>query len=286
MPTSDNPNFMRVWRTILGFVEMYLTGGQPVSEVPDKPAVPSGHPDVAQTLSNLAGHYRDQAEKGDPNAQYKLAMALWHQGANFFDKEVLEWFEKAADQGHAEAQYELGSNIMEGDLPRSKSWLLAASEQGHAKACMELCHLELEFGVGEPEGIKWYRRARELGHPHDASTLGIYPPIEKPTSDSSVSGVKNRAKRGVTEDQYLLGCWYAKGDPPFHRNFIRAYAWFVVAAGFRPGETQRTWSYSQDWGTPMRAVCLLEQVLFDDERRLAHRLANYYAEKFGQQEGL
>ncbi len=36
----------------------------------------------------------------------------------------------------------------------------------------------------------------------------------------------------------------------------------------------------------MRAVRLLEQVLVDDERRLAHRLANYYAEKFGQQEGL
>jgi hypothetical protein len=54
---------MRVWRTILGFVEMYLTGGQPVSEVSDKPAVPSGHPDVAQTLSNLAGHYREWAEK-------------------------------------------------------------------------------------------------------------------------------------------------------------------------------------------------------------------------------
>ena len=35
MPTSDNPNFMRVWRTIVGFVEMYLTGGVSVLEVPD-----------------------------------------------------------------------------------------------------------------------------------------------------------------------------------------------------------------------------------------------------------
>ena len=60
MPTSENLKFMRVWRTILGFVEMYLTGGQPVSEVPDKPTVPSGHPGEDQSLSNLAGHYREK----------------------------------------------------------------------------------------------------------------------------------------------------------------------------------------------------------------------------------
>lgn len=232
--------------------------------------------------------WRPLAEQGIADAQYMLAMALWNQGANFYDKEVRDWFEKAADQGHADAQCELGSEIMEGDLPRSKSWLLAAAEQGHAKACMELCYLEIEFGLGEPEGIKWYRRGRELGHPHDPWFLLIYPQaLEYPfwSFDKVVAGVKRDAKCGSREDQYILGLWYAGGTPPFHRNIFQAYAWFVVAASFSQEETRRTWSNSKDWNTPMRAVRLLEQVLDDDERRLAHRLANYYAERFSPKIG-
>ena len=216
-----------------------------------------------------------------------------------------EWFEKAADQGYADAQYELGSDLLhdDHDLPRSKSWLLAAAEQGHAEACMNLCYLEIEFGLGEPEGIKWYRRARELGHPHDAFILGITSPYKIKlffgTFENFVSRVKRRAKRGDAEDQYLLGCWYAEGKSPFPQNLIRAYAWFVVAAGSPPQDLRRALSHSQarhapaygpplgqeDWDTPMRAVRLLEQVLDDDERRLAHRLANYYVDRFSQKEG-
>ena len=178
---------------------------------------------------------RPLAEQGLADAQYMLAMAAWPERADIRDQEVREWFEKAADQGHADAQYELGSDLLhdDHDLPRSKSWLLAAAEQGHAEACMNLCYLEIEFGLGEPEGIKWYRRARELGHPHDAFFLGIYSNDKWffATSDKFVSRVKRRAKRGDAEDQYLLGCWYAEGESPFPQNLIRAYAWFVVAAG-------------------------------------------------------
>ncbi len=105
----------------------------------------------------------------------------------------------------------------------------------------------------------------------------------KPVLDRSFAGA------GVGHHLFARPAAPAEGivqglsDPPFHRNFIQAYAWFVVAAGFPPQDTRRTLPNS--WGTPMRAVRLLEQVLDDDERRLAHRLADYYAEKFGRQEG-
>ena len=232
--------------------------------------------------------WRPLAEQEIADAQYMLAMALWHQGANFGDKEVRSWFEKAADQGHADALCELGSEIMEDDLPRSKSWLLAAAEQGHAKACMELCYLEIEFGRGESEGIKWYRRGRELGHPHDPWFLSIYPQnleYHFGPFDKVVAGVKRRAKCGSREDQYILGLWYAGGTPPFHRNVFQAYAWFVVAASFRLEKPRLTWFRWEDWNNPMRAVHLLEQVLDNDERRLANRLANYYAKRFSPKGG-
>ena len=149
--------------------------------------------------------------------------------------------EERAKNGDAEAQYDLGINIMEHDIPRSRSWLLAAAEQDHAAACMSLCYLEIEFGLGEVEGLKWYRRARELGHPHDPSNLLIWGPMVKYFTgifEDVVSKTKCRAMQGDPDDQYRMGCWYVEGEPPFHRNFIRAYAWFVVASNSPPQDTR------------------------------------------------
>jgi TPR repeat protein len=262
-------------------------------------------------MSDIA-QLREEAEKGNSNAQFALAEALRQQADDLpgeqhagevwsqLYSEYFAWLEKAADQGHAGAQYELGLDKFdrwetgvgdENDLQKSHEWLRAAAEQGHAEACMELCYIEIEFGGLIPKvdfsdreagAIKWYRRARELGHPHAPSYLMLGGPNLKwffGTYDGVVSSIKRRAKRGVSEDQYHLGClslW----------NIYRAYAWFVVAAGCPPEETRRTLSCPDDWRTPTRGIRLLEQVFNDDERRLAHRLANYYAGRFSPKKGL
>ena len=51
----------------------------------------------------------------------------------------MSWYEKAAQQGYASAQYNLGLMIAKGagtapDLPRAYMWLTMAADQGDAEA--------------------------------------------------------------------------------------------------------------------------------------------------------
>ena len=59
------------------------------------------------------------------------------------DAEAVSWYRKAAEQGHAEAQCELGFMYINGEgVPENDaeavSWYRKAAEQGHAEAQYEL----------------------------------------------------------------------------------------------------------------------------------------------------
>jgi TPR repeat protein len=85
--------------------------------------------------------------------------------------EAVKWFRKAAERGHAEAQYNLavcydyGRGVLE-DAMQAIKWFRAAAEQGFAKG---------QYGLGycyrrgrgvqrsDVQAVKWYRRAAEQG---------------------------------------------------------------------------------------------------------------------------
>ena len=153
--------------------------------------------------------------------------------------------------------------------------LHAAAGQRHAGACMQLCDLELDFGSGDEEALKWYRRGRELGHPHDPLSLGILSRMAKGGLDEDdVARVERRAHRGSAADQYEVGVWHADDG-----DMAEAYRWFALASRHAPGNPIRP----APWGTPLRAVRLLEQVQDEDERKRAHRLVDEYERTHRQQ---
>ena len=57
-----------------------------------------------------------------------------------YKKEAFEWYKKAAEQGHRESQYQLGSfyylgaTLVEADTEKAINWLQKAAEQGHTEA--------------------------------------------------------------------------------------------------------------------------------------------------------
>ena len=81
---------------------------------------------------------------------------------------ALELYRQAAEQGHAEALYELGAALkMPGEYQNTREavkWLRKAAEQGHQEAQAELGH-SYEFGVGVEidlkEAEKWYHMSQE-----------------------------------------------------------------------------------------------------------------------------
>jgi uncharacterized protein len=86
---------------------------------------------------------RAKAERGDPEAEYKLALAYdAGVGAPQDLEQAAAWYQRAAEQGHAAAQYSLGVMYENGrgvkqDSIRAHMWLNLAAAASQAGAQSE-----------------------------------------------------------------------------------------------------------------------------------------------------
>ena len=96
------------------------------------------------------------------------------------DAEAVKWFRKAAEQGLADAQLNLGNKYFDGngvakDEAEAVKWFRKAAEQGLAEAQFNLA-LKFDVGSGvtkdEREAVKWYRKAAEQGLAEAQVNLG------------------------------------------------------------------------------------------------------------------
>ena len=183
----------------------------------------------SEIKTNLSGHPRkfenspleevkSKAEKGDAEAQCELGIR-----ADRAD-EAAKWYRKAADQGHAEAEYQLGRfchSSVNGGEAEAAQWYRKAADQGHADAQFEIgdCYAS---GTGvakdEVEAIKWFRKAANQGGVEAEYQLGEC--YQKGT--------------GVSTDAIEAVKWYRKaaesGDlppnpPGFHGRFPTWAIW-------------------------------------------------------------
>ncbi len=99
---------------------------------------------------------RSLAEKGDPEAQYKLGEFYdWGDYVTFNQDEAIKWYLKAADQGYETAQtiiadrYMLGTRGLSKNYNEAVKWYLKSAVHGSAWALARLgsCY---EHGLGVP----------------------------------------------------------------------------------------------------------------------------------------
>ena len=98
----------------------------------------------AMREGNFAEAYcilRPHAEAGDAEAQYNVGwMYLNGYGLAINDSLALEWWQRAADQGHVDAifsmamLYSLGEGQVRKDMDRAVDLYLLAAEEGHEDA--------------------------------------------------------------------------------------------------------------------------------------------------------
>jgi TPR repeat protein len=121
----------------------------------------------------------------------------------YLETGYLERYRKAADQGNADAQVNLGVMYAEGqgvkrDYTEAVRWYRKAAEQGYALAqwCLGVMY---EDGHGLPqdyaEAVRWYRKA---------------------------------ADQGNADAQFALGVMYAEGRG-VTRDYAEAHMWFNLA---------------------------------------------------------
>jgi len=152
-------------------------------------------------------------------------------------EEAEKWYRKAAEQGNADAQYELGIWYLDGDDEKAAvKWVRKAAEQGHMDAQYELGEwyanwLDFDDGMhycDRPEVEKWFRKAAEQGHMDAQYELGQwYSYGDEQNAEEAEKWYRKAAEQGNADAQYELGQWYSRGD---EQNAGEAEKWYRKAA--------------------------------------------------------
>ncbi|MET0605164.1 MAG: hypothetical protein ABWZ80_01800, partial [Beijerinckiaceae bacterium] len=163
----------------------------------------SAGPDVPPGI--VSPTLRAAALRGDPAAAHEIGVRLIDgRGVPRDPKAALKWFERAANEGLAPAQFRVGNMLEKGvgaarDPKLAKSWYERAAAKGNAKALHNLGVLIAEGGGGRPD----YAAAAD--------------------------NVLKAAKLGVRDSQYNVAILYARGlgvGP----SMPEAFTWLSIAA--------------------------------------------------------
>ena len=183
---------------------------------------------------------RPAAEAGEPEAQALLGRVYLHGIGRRFVKpnpaEAKKWLTAAAEQGFAQAQYDLATFYFDaGDSETGMHWLQQAAAQNQTEALTMLSHRYRDgdgFPADAARAAELLRRAATLGDPVAQTELGVAlregAGMARNESES-VAWFEKAAIQGYTEGQYNLGLAYAKGtgvDP----DPVRGTAWLEICA--------------------------------------------------------
>lgn len=165
---------------------------------------------------------REKANAGDALAQWVVGIE-YKMGGSWVAQSyecAVQWFRKAAEQGHARAQRHLGLAYLHGtgvseDHAQAVMWFRKAADGGNSDAYCNL-GLAYENGLGVPQdyaqAVEWYRKGAEHGDQVAQNNLGVM----------------YDWGRGVPEDEQEAASWFRKaadqGDATAQSNLALAYS--------------------------------------------------------------
>ena len=151
--------------------------------------------------------FREQAEKGIADCQYKLGV-MYDEGRYISEDsiEAVKWYRKAAEQGHMEAQNNLGHAYSHGE------------------------GVEQDYG----EAVKWFRKSADQGYPKAQWNLGMRyregSGVEKNLTEAFM-WMSKALVQGIesSQAQSLLGqaCLFGEGT---YQNYNEAVKWLTEAS--------------------------------------------------------
>lgn len=189
------------------------------------------------------------AQKGDAKAQFRLGMH--YQTGIGIDKDLdnaEHFYLKAASQGYAEAQCELGNLYKRGiyktetgnvkNIPEAFKWLKKAAENGYCEAQESLSTMysfgDLPSGIekNEYEAFKWALKAAEQCNLTSMSAVaaryrdgrGVKANVAK-----ALEWYVRSAEAGWTESKIELGDMFYEGKC-VPQDFRQAFKWYMVVA--------------------------------------------------------
>ena len=192
--------------------------------------------DFFEGNSMLTEFAENENSKFSTEAQYELGLAYYNGYKVMVDTDTAkEYFEKAANKGHAKAQYFLGEyylrnssdSFSEDMIEKALSWFKKSSEQGYAPATNIINELEnpidrLKF-LGEHGNMEAITKLGKMYYDGDG--------VEQDT-DQAFYWFKQAADRGNAKAQFNLGVLYRDKsiDSPMDNYDEQAFRYFLMSA--------------------------------------------------------
>lgn len=184
------------------------------------------------------------AEKGDADAQFGLAQ-LYARGVGVPEKDeelANEWFQKAADNGHPVAAYEIGRAHLYGegkeeDGDKAYRYMKMAAEAGHDEARYLLAGM-VSSGIGveadRARALEMYKELALEGHPEANVYIGVSyfngePGIYERDEKEARKWFERAAELGDVNGMVFAARSYAN-TRRLHRDYVKAYYWYTKAA--------------------------------------------------------
>lgn len=184
---------------------------------------------------------------GDPASQRKTKVRQdFGHGEQCYEQgdypAALKWYRRAAEQGYALAQVNLGSMYFEGqgvrpDIQEALKWYRLAAEQGLASAQFDLGVLYEQHGGASQnphEAFLWYQKAASQGYaPAQVNLASMYAEGQGGAPQDfqrAIMWYREAASQDYGPGCFNLGVIYAEGQGGIERDLITAYVWFSRAA--------------------------------------------------------
>ena len=187
----------------------------------------------ANAVAKAPADLIEKASGGDAEAQYKLGLYYGQRNVNleaYNPKIAAQWLEKAAKQGHRDAQYKLGSlqaSLGMEDPGASEKWFRKASEHGQLDAQTSLAFSLLQHHnpQARSEAISLLHKAAVQGDFNAMHIMDIYDLESKQTiavwyEQAAMAGSKFAANQ-------IAQCYEAGRGVPV--NLDKAEHWYRVA---------------------------------------------------------
>lgn len=181
----------------------------------------AAHQGLAEAQVSVARHYHNADTSPDKRAR------------------AVQWYRRAAKQGHPLAQYQLGLVCLQSDdragLGEGLQWLRQAAQTGYADAQFalgEALTAGLEEGHAPSEAFRWYQEAAQRGHAGAQCNLGwAYEHGHGTPADpaQSVAWYTQAAEAGLAAAQFNLAVALEEGFGGVHK-VTEAIHWYRKAA--------------------------------------------------------
>ena len=177
------------------------------------------------------------------------------------NKQAFYWFKIMAEQGDAQAQYNVGGMYYEGkgvpqNYKQALYWYKKAAEQGHAKAQYNIGGI-YNNGQGVPQDYKqalyWYKKAAEQGVVEAQYNIGVIYKNGQGVQNykQALYWFKKSAEQGDAQAQSNIGVIYYKGQGVL-QNYKQALYWYKKSAeqGYAGAQYNIGTMYAQGLGVP------------------------------------